>query len=228
MHSAQKSAIKNWTRIHNSKTNSIMIASYKGAVTDGLDWFCKTTSSIEEIGLGNVLNLATPLKDNFHSVYFRRCKDIFYQNAYATIANPDSKLRTYNLIKESGETETYLKVIKNVKDRISLSRFRLSNHKLLIETGRHENLNREDRICPFCCTQSLVEDEIHFLTRCILYNKIRKPLYEMCTELKPNFTFYSDVEQFKFLMTCEFLQPAVAKFVSMGMWMRNERNRSGE
>ena len=152
MHFAQKSAIKNWSRIHNSKTNSVMRASYKGAVTDDLDWYQKITSSINEIGLGNVLDPSTSLKDNFHSVYFRRCQDIFQQNAFGTIANLVSKLRTYNLIKDSWQAEAYLKVIKNVKDRTSLSKFRLSNHKLLIETGRHENLNKEDRICPFCCT----------------------------------------------------------------------------
>ena len=50
----------------------------------------------------------------------------------------------------------------------------------------------------------------------------------MCTELKPNFKFYSEFEQFKFLMTCQFLQPALAKFINKGMWMRNEENSSGE
>ena len=31
-----------------------------------------------------------------------------------------------------------------------MTKFRLSNHKLMIETGRHRNMDKTIRICPFC------------------------------------------------------------------------------
>ena len=49
-----------------------------------------------------------------------------------------------------------------------MSKFRLSNHRLMIEKGRHNN-----RKCPFCLTH--IEDETHFLINCPIYSSIRKP-----------------------------------------------------
>ena len=41
-----------------------------------------------------------------------------------------------------------------------MSKFRLPNHKLMIEKGRHLNIAKPDRKCPFCPN---VEDEVYFL-----------------------------------------------------------------
>lgn len=57
------------------------------------------------------------------------------------------------------EIEPYLSSVKNVQDRISMTKIRLSNHELMIEKGRHLNLEISERKCPFCCS---VEDETHF------------------------------------------------------------------
>ena len=46
--------------------------------------------------------------------------------------------------------ETYLNHIKVNKYRIELSKFRLSSHKLEIETGRHRNIPRADRKFKKC------------------------------------------------------------------------------
>ena len=54
-----------------------------------------------------------------------------------------------------------------IKDRIALTKLRLSNHKLMIEKGRHLKLDRNRRFCPFCPNE--VEDEIHFMITCKNY-----------------------------------------------------------
>ena len=46
------------------------------------------------------------------------------------------------------------------------------SHKLHIETGRHQNTPREERICHLC-TLNKVEDEEHFITECPAYSKLR-------------------------------------------------------
>ena len=51
----------------------------------------------------------------------------------------------------------------------------ISNHKLRIETGRHcrPRLPREDRICQQCESKE-IENEMHMLFKCSLYEKIRE------------------------------------------------------
>ena len=56
------------------------------------------------------------------------------------------------LFKELNETfdlATYLKVLCNSKCHWALSWLRLSSHSLVIETGRHNNIQCEDRKCIF-------------------------------------------------------------------------------
>ena len=71
----------------------------------------------------------------------------------------------YCLVKPTCVFQSY---IKNVK----------SSHNLLIETGRHKNIPRDQRICPMCKLQfgqnSDIEDEYHFLLICPTYRDLRK------------------------------------------------------
>ena len=56
--------------------------------------------------------------------------------------------------------------------------YRLRDHNLTIETGRHRQtwLPKEDRLCPHC-TQHEVETELHFLTTCPNYTQIRETFF---------------------------------------------------
>ena len=136
---------------------------------------------------------------------------MFHQNAFSTINDENSKLRTFGMIKSSIGLEKYLKKVKNLKHRISLSRLRLSSHRLMIETGRHKKIAASERFCSFCRTQ--IEDEIHFVIKCQIYDALRKPLVEACTALNQNFDHYTDREKFIFILTTENLQSILAKFV---------------
>ena len=59
------------------------------------------------------------------------------------------------------------------KYRTILTRWRLSNFDLQIETGRYSNIAREQRICNFC-NDNVVEDENHVIFECSLYHEIRQ------------------------------------------------------
>ena len=53
--------------------------------------------------------------------------------------------------------------VTNTRQRITLTKLRLSNHKLAIETGRYSRPFKkpEERICPICKTE--MDDECDFL-----------------------------------------------------------------
>ena len=80
------------------------------------------------------------------------------------------------------------------------TKFRLSNHNLMIEKGRHRNVDESLRFCPFC--PNTVEDEIHFLLqcKCTCYVAHRDVLFKtVVEEIKvPNFIYAETLEQFKF------------------------------
>ena len=72
-----------------------------------------------------------------HKKLFQILSDTFHENAFETINNDKSKLRTYAIFKKDIGFEKYLSNIKNPTRRAILTKFRLSNHKLMIEVGRY-------------------------------------------------------------------------------------------
>ena len=81
------------------------------------------------------------------------------------------RLRTYRLVKKNLEYESYLD-IEDEAGRKALARLRSGTNVLRIETGRHEGLERRDRLCWFGCDE--VEDEQHFLKECWMYEDLRE------------------------------------------------------
>ena len=135
-----------------------------------LAWSENIKLYLDNIGLRCIF---TGNKKDPEVVVFQRNVDIFHQRAFAEVSDENSKLRTYGLIKSGVGEEPYLRIVKNIKERVSMTKFRLSNHKLMIEKGRHRNLDKTMRVCPFCTS---VEDEIHFLSKCEVFRYIRTDL----------------------------------------------------
>ena len=55
--------------------------------------------------------------------------------------------------------------------RAVITRWRLSNHKLRVETGRYNGVPRSDRVCLEC---NVVEDESHAIYACPMFMNIRR------------------------------------------------------
>ena len=98
------------------------------------------------IGLGD--SFYKKDKDS-HTKAAQRLVDMFHQDSFSDIRRDDSKLRTYSLIKNERGYETYLTEIASIKARTSLTKLRLSNSSLMIEKGRHSNVDKSLRYCPF-------------------------------------------------------------------------------
>ncbi len=78
-----------------------------------------------------------------------------------------SKLECNLALNRDYTTAEYLSTVKDCKLRRQMTRYRLSNHTLSIETGRYHQhwLPKESRICPYC-THGEVERERF---RCIIF-----------------------------------------------------------
>ena len=67
---------------------------------------------------------------------------------------------------------TYIKHDLPLKFSIALSKLRCSVHTLLVETGRHNNIEYENGIC-ILCDLSKVKDEYYFTVECPFYEDLR-------------------------------------------------------
>ena len=99
-----------------------------------------------------------------------RLFDQYHQSWYSNINN-SQRLSTYSIFKHNFNLQPYLDnitfLIKNKRFRIAFSRFRLSSHKLEIQRGRYNNIDKKNRICKFCNIKS-IENEFHFILVCPL------------------------------------------------------------
>ena len=95
------------------------------------------------------------------------------------------KLRTYCSFKEDIYCKPYLYMIKDFKLRKIMSRFRLSNHTLENEKGRHQKpkVPVNLRLCKACNSNINIEDEVHFLMLCPAYDEARQFYFATRREL---------------------------------------------
>ncbi len=79
--------------------------------------------------------------------------------------------------------------------------YRLSEHNLAIETGRHKKswLPREQRVYAHCETREN-ETEVHFLLHCHKFKSIRDLYMNKFTNIIKNFTTMTEEEQIKIIL----------------------------
>ena len=111
------------------------------------------------------------------------------------------KADSYKKFKTSVKFENYLHTVKARRHRVTLTKYRLSDHVLMIETGRHKTpiIPRAARFCPHC--PNIVEDEQHFLTDCVAYD--RSVLMAIFSESCPQFENLNNENKFIYLMSQE-------------------------
>ena len=132
-----------------------------------------------------------------------------------------SKADTYQLFKNQVKFEPYLEDIRCRKYRVSMSKFRLSDHCLMIEKGRHKRpqIQRDQRFCPFCPGQ--VEDETHFLTQCCGYD--HKELLPSIINTAPNFVNLTAQAQLIYLMTQDDFQLTYKLALTVDKWLSDRK-----
>lgn len=148
----------------------------QGNTYNNLNWASHIKSLLDQLGFSNVwLN-----QDHLACIPVPQIRQrLFDQSnqAIITSVNESHKLTLYRRYKKECRTEQYLDTISENKYKISLSRFRLSSHNLLIETGRYNGLPRDERLCNFCNMRK-IEDEYHLLLVCPYYMELRRKYFK--------------------------------------------------
>ena len=120
--------------------------------------------------------------------------DLYIQEWHSKIAS-SSKGLNYNLFKVDANFENYLSILSR-KHYSTLLKFRLSNHRLPIETGRWENIPIEERKCNICEIND-IGDEFHYLFVCKYFKSARQRF------LTPYFYKSPNVIKYRELMSTE-------------------------
>ena len=219
---AIKFSIKNWERVKAKHANELLIASYNDAAKENLPWLSNIKTVLENKGMLNLYINSYENKPAFiNKKIFQRLSDEFHQHSFENIRREQSKLRTYALFKTEIGLEKYLTEIKNISLRIEMTKFRLSNHSLMIETGRHKGIPKELRFCPFC--HHAVETEVHFILICPIYDLLRTEMMRSINILKPSFAFYTNEEKLQYLL-CNTDNLNICKYISNAFKLRNFLN----
>jgi hypothetical protein len=111
-----------------------------------------------------------------------------FKQIWSTSVDNSPKALNYRLYKKGVSFENYLEILKD-KDLFLLCRFRTSNHRLPIEIGRWQNINRENRECNLCQGREL-RDEFHYLFECTEFSHARTRLIPQKYRCSPNTVKY--------------------------------------
>ena len=110
-------------------------------------------------------------------------------------------MQCYLVLKREYSMAEYLYTVSDKKLRSTLTRYRLSGHKLMIEMGRHRKtwLPPEQRLCSHCDLNQM-ETELHFLTECSKYQTIRYHYYPKINKIFPQFNNCTPTEKLTFIL----------------------------
>ena len=189
---AIKLSIDYFNRAKNSKQDTLLYATYTEQVNLQLQWYTTNNLLVSSHGLGSARLNSTNTRNNLEKLFKEKWQDVL---------NTSPKLDFYKTIKTAFCFEKYLLVNKD-KHRNALSRLRISAHNLYVERGRYKvpPIKRSDRTCLYCMSQlklPVVENEIHVISDCPLYNQIRKhvfkaPVHPIPTWNNTYYKFFSD------------------------------------
>ena len=172
-----KRFIKYWLKLLRSPQGSLLQTCYK--MQTDLDaiykrgWVTNLKKLVFSNGFGLVwITQGVGDEELFMKSVVLRLSDIAKQTWNSEI-DSSPKLSTYREFKSLLNPEKYLYTVNNYFIRKQLTKFRISNHKLMVEEGRYRGIDFADRRCIYC-DMNCIENECHFLLECPLYEEIRR------------------------------------------------------
>ena len=137
-----------------------------------INWSSKVRNLLQNAGFGDVWLFPDSVNFKLFIPALRtRLKDT-YITQWREGMELCSSLYLFTEFKTVFERSSYLHQLHTVKYRHILALFRLSSHKLNIEIGRYNKIDRQDRRC-IRCNLNDIEDEFHFVLVCPDYINLK-------------------------------------------------------
>jgi hypothetical protein len=176
----------------------------------GNNWmtFCEAILKRCNVTADSLSNNSSHVFTSIRKCLEKQYQDFFYHRIHSIHGNngqSGNKLRTYKLLKHDYVCEPYITANLPPKYASLISKIRISAHELEIENGRRARplpVPCNQRYCKHCKDQ--VEDEIHFVMKCSLYNELRMKLFSDLDKLiSVNNVLHDDVKTFTLLFTSD-------------------------
>ena len=121
----------------------------------------------------NVIDLCrgSSILDYYNSLHGNNCINFMHELDEKICTGDSAMIKYYRNFVAPIKSCIY-NTFTNDYHRLIITRWRLSNHKLRIETGRYERpyVPREERLCKLC---HVLEDENHVIFNCPIFDCIR-------------------------------------------------------
>ena len=212
----KKNCTKNWDRIcREGNANELLLRSCQNGSEN--DWKFSVTKYFSDLGLIFPATSDPDEQAPSVQVYNREC-GMFQEAVFKDLHN-SSKLKTLSILKSNFVCEDYLLSVSNTANRTALTKFRLSNHNLMIEKGRYENMQLCDRKCPFCPHQ--IENESLFLIKYPIYTELRRQMLDDIENIIYEFYYPHDENfLFWFLLKNPLIADITGNFIRLSMELR--------
>ena len=187
---ALKASVGFWFHLVNAKEHSFVMNAYKCSLNLANSFAAKMKRLFLKLGFDHIWDnqnsfskkkLIKAIGNKMSEKYV----DFWKNSPFNDQNNPNgNKLRTYRKLKKDYELEKYLLIDT---DRCKISNFvklKISNSKLYIEQGRHRNIPLDKRLCPLCKIE--IEDEFHFMLKCIKLADCRQRLFNQIATIIPS------------------------------------------
>ena len=205
-----KASINYWYRMENTSTgllNDAYSESRSIHEEGGQSWFSAISNVFTILKTPGGNKYKNCSKSLFKHTVKSDLKNIYIETWYNhrnQLVNQNGKLRTYVQIKANFGFENYLDLLTELKLRRCITKFKISCHKLKIESGRYTKpvTPVDDRICDRC-NNSEVDDESHFFNNCTKFSETRKTLFDTIKESNVNFHQLSSFHKLLWTFNCE-------------------------
>jgi len=200
---------RQWCRMCNMADDRLNKVIFKWAFRIGnkkcKNWIWTTSTFYKSVNLGRLVGVNLCLnKDETVKLVSDVVRELFFNKWQVSVRSVEgssrtggNKLRTYRNFKQEFSTELYVTCMMDRKYRRAMALFRCGNAPIRIETGRYEGLEISERLCLSC---ESVEDEMHVLVRCPLYDDVRQELFNVFNAQYTYFNDMSDVEKTCFIL----------------------------
>lgn len=202
-------AISYWAHILETKKDSCVRKIYDSMLQNSSEnsWAQFIQQSLNTLGFNHVWHNQSTL--NVHKLQHalqEKLQSEYVKYWSKTKMKGCSRLKFYSTFNNTYEIQPYLVKITNVKERNALSKLRTSTHSLRIETGRHNSIPRQNRLCNEC---NDIEDEYHFLNECQKLHNLRNRFKSQVYKINSNYSNKKPSE----LFTKHDIQILLGKYV---------------